>query len=780
MRKLPLFLVLLATSMLAAHAHASGGGALSITEVAPTDKSLEYLRYIFGNIVDVIIGGTGPDAPDSMVGALSEVLNVGMLVFTGLIIGFVYINGIMNSAADGTPLGKSYDTVWVPLRMILALGLVLPYQGGYSSMQTGVIWIAGHGIGMANTTWKAALGYMKDTGSLYPPQVTFAFEDVAQNILNSRYCLHAINTADRHINIDDVVSSGVGDADSIGNLNESTVVEINSAHRNVESWINTSYSSVYTPSQAAKIDKGSGSVAASYGQSPCGQLGFTFYKVDNSLDYKSELDAFHSSIVSAVAELDTAMDSIAKQIAAEAAKPATQKTGAPIAPDEFKQAVAQFESSYMAAAQTASSAIAQKRINWWASGNPVTSTQTIGSIEAGWITAGSWYWDIQRINRTTQDILAARPFYTGPTAAVTAHPDWQTYQQEFKRYLGERAPVATFGSPVNEQSNSSYTSNQFPGADDGIFKEFKRYSITVISGKLRDGLATTLTSPDPVTSLSSFGSVIINILEGMYIVQSGAKIALATAEANWAAKLANSTGAVGFLQGVFDVFHELFMALVFSLGPLALFLTFYLPAIPMILWVMGVAGWFVLLIEAVIAAPLWAASHAMPEGQGFVGQRAMAGYMVLLSLFIRPTLMLIGFLASMMLMVVMGKAVQLIVIPAITSANGADGFSGLATIIGGIAILTLLMIQVAHRAYGLQTELPDKILRYIGGGGEQLGENDNEHQGRRIFVAGASIGTGGLQRGASNVAPPPSKDPEKGFKLNNPFKKKEDQASLSS
>ena len=166
----------------------------SITDVNPDDKSVEYLRYIFDSVVDVINGGTGPANPDSILGALSEVLNTGMLVFTGLIVGYVFLTGVLNSASEGNPLGKMYSTMWVPLRMVIALSLVLPFSGGYSTMQIGVLWIAGHGIGLANTTWNRALDYMSASGTLYPPNVAIDFEKVAANILESRVCMHGIKS----------------------------------------------------------------------------------------------------------------------------------------------------------------------------------------------------------------------------------------------------------------------------------------------------------------------------------------------------------------------------------------------------------------------------------------------------------------------------------------------------------------------------------------------------------------------------------------------------------
>src|SRR5690606_12491539 len=146
-----------------------------------------------------------------------------------------------------------------------------------------------------------------------------------------------------------------------------------------------------------------------------------------------------------------------------------------------------------------------------------------------------------------------------------------------------------------------------------------------------------------------------------------------------------------------------------------------LPATPPILWVMAIAGWFVLLIESVFAAPLWAATLAFPGGDGWVSQRAIAGYMVMLSLFSRPTLMVCGFFASMLLMIVMSKVLMFLFIPAMASQLGGGALVAILGFFGIMAVFVLTLIQIAHRSYGLIHEIPDKLPRYIGGGHENLG-----------------------------------------------------------
>ncbi|MEN1726590.1 DotA/TraY family protein, partial [Pseudomonas aeruginosa] len=70
-------------------------------------------------------------------------------------------------------------------------------------------------------------------------------------------------------------------------------------------------------------------------------------------------------------------------------------------------------------------------------------------------------------------------------------------------------------------------------------------------------------------------------------------------------------------------------------------LSTYVPMIPFITWTTSIVNWFVLVLESVIAAPLFAVAHIHPDGDDTVG-RAGQGYMMILSLVMRPALMLFG------------------------------------------------------------------------------------------------------------------------------------------
>ncbi|AZZ94715.1 hypothetical protein EUZ85_29990 [Hahella sp. KA22] len=710
----------------------SSGAFASITDVDPADKSLEYLRYIFGSTVDVITGGTGPANPDSVLGAMSQILNTGMLVFTGLIIGYVFLTGVLNSAHEGNPLGRMYSTMWVPLRMVVALALVLPFSGGYSTMQIGVMWLAGHGIGLVNSTWNAALDHITSTGTLYPPQITVDYENTAMRILESRVCMHGINTADRHINVEEKPVEIVDD-DQVVSIRSSGTTEaplVPVQHRVMQR-----YDSVYGLAGAgiaygaAWLSGFPNGIPRSYGSNPCGSITLEFAEIDEGTAIDIPVRSYQNKVIAAHAQLDEDLDSLAREIVLS-----TVDETAP-APDQaaYNLAVNNFKTEYQKAISDALSEIASARVSKWAGGNPDAAGMTVGARDAGWISVGAWYWDLQRVNAETQKMVSVKAELVGPTEAALEHDDYQSFMDGLAAYSQNMLVTdPATGTPVNAMERSTY-------ADDNATLGF-------VMGRVESVINFALSEPDPVAGLANVGHVIIGTFETALTAAFVSDLAACVAD--------DTSEAVGGLIGgaarpvtstLCRMTNKALWSLVGAgllLIPIALMLAFYLPATPMILWIMGVAGWFVMLIEAVIAAPIWAVSHAMPEGSGFIGERAKAGYMVALSVFLRPALAIFGFFASMLLVIVMLKVVMLIFLPAMSGMIG-DSISGVVTAVAMLGIFTVLIIQIAHRAFGLIHEVPDKVLRYIGGGSENLGEASQEQQSRSVFVGGAAKVVGG-------------------------------------
>src|SRR5262249_8174989 len=59
-------------------------------------------------------------------------------------------------AVSGTPFGQRFQTIWAPIRLVMALGLLIPISNyGLNSAQYLVLYAAKYGSGFATHTWNA-------------------------------------------------------------------------------------------------------------------------------------------------------------------------------------------------------------------------------------------------------------------------------------------------------------------------------------------------------------------------------------------------------------------------------------------------------------------------------------------------------------------------------------------------------------------------------------------------------------------------------------------------
>ncbi len=169
---------------------------------------------------------------------------------------------------------------------------------------------------------------------------------------------------------------------------------------------------------------------------------------------------------------------------------------------------------------------------------------------------------------------------------------------------------------------------------------------------------------------------------------------------------------VGMLMPILGLFTPVLLALLVS----GLIMSLYIPIIPFIIFTFGVVGWFIAVIEAIIAAPLVALGIAHPEGQEILG-KAEPAVGLLVNVFLRPTFMVFGLLIGMMLSYV---AIWILNIgfwsayQNVQSLTTGNGFMGMFSGMGALVIYTLLVMQVVQKSFSLIYLIPDEVLKWIG------------------------------------------------------------------
>lgn len=203
-------------------------------------------------------------------------------------------------------------------------------------------------------------------------------------------------------------------------------------------------------------------------------------------------------------------------------------------------------------------------------------------------------------------------------------------------------------------------------------------------------------------------------------------------------------GVMSFLQLLLKMFIEIPMAVVLPLASSVsillllngVILAYYIPMLPFMLFLFGVISWFSFVIEGMVAAPLIALGITHPEGHDLLGKSEQA-LMLLVAVFVRPTVMIFGLLAGMVLSYVamdvlnagFGKLIESIYynkvdlksdfiptinrIVTITEGQGSSAASQVQNV-AMILVYTLIVMSLMQQCFSLIHSLPSAIMTWIG------------------------------------------------------------------
>jgi hypothetical protein len=183
-------------------------------------------------------------------------------------------------------------------------------------------------------------------------------------------------------------------------------------------------------------------------------------------------------------------------------------------------------------------------------------------------------------------------------------------------------------------------------------------------------------------------------------------------------KIGASMYAVGIVGGILSSMISLvsftFGTLLFAPG---IALAYILPLLPFIHFVFAVFGWILALVEAVIEIPIFALAHLDPEGEGVFPQATRAAYHLLLQLILRPLLICIGLIVSILLMNGMIDFVNLVFKATVFAVQTNSSVSIFSQIIYTI-IYAGLVYSICNSCFKAIDYIPNHALRWIGASGD--------------------------------------------------------------
>ncbi|MAF97894.1 MAG: hypothetical protein CMH26_04590 [Micavibrio sp.] len=79
--------------------------------------------------------------------------SMAMLIIATIVLLYYIVVVVVETATTGTPFGQRFQNVWVPIRLVVALGLLVPINYGYSAGQYIVFGAAKYGSSIATNGW---------------------------------------------------------------------------------------------------------------------------------------------------------------------------------------------------------------------------------------------------------------------------------------------------------------------------------------------------------------------------------------------------------------------------------------------------------------------------------------------------------------------------------------------------------------------------------------------------------------------------------------------------
>ena len=730
------------------------------------------LANTFGNVTGNILGsGTAADFAN-VVGTAFAYFNSAVLFFGTVILAFVTVFGIMNTANDGQALGRRWSTVYTPLRIAASAASLIPTTSGYSIIQLLVLQIVVWGVGIADTTYReiavASLTKTLPNAFVKHEGDTSTVNKMAADLLQSRICAATLNsTLGRFTN---------------GATNIRPVTTTSSTNVSAT----TGLSSVMTVSHDFKD---TAQQPTANGEPICGQLIYE-YRVpqtsaapsnvndpqafirNNGIESKQFTEMIANTMVmnisaAAFRAMDDKLLELSNQILS------SQTSGVPPNNKLFQEAVYAYINVMSNGYET--------NIDSLNSSSPYIKEFLRQTTDKGWVFFGMWHRRLSQIQDALKDAYKVYPKTVPPNPDLIA----QAVPSLDQGVLNDFVTATTLANTAIKNGPAEWEAAN-PGAEKpGIpALEYSGGGISDVSAWVKKWVSlsgqkfvanvvsqleggTNQGWKDPVLQVKNLGDTTMLMAEAMIAGKAIAVGLVSTADTTAQAvgntapgRIANaflgtSKTAKNIANTVITILNEIWAVVapsVWGLLYVGYFMSIFIPMVPYMIFTLSVVGWLIAVIESVIAAPLWAVMHMTPESNdSFIGSQTQ-GYLLLLSVFFRPLLTVVGLLLSMIVLRPIVDYMNMGFVGAMGTIQ-SDSMTGLGSIFGYMLVYAFITWSVFMLVFSLPQDASDRVLKWISAGIGGLGETQamSRIEGGASHIAREGIRSG-QQRSSANEA----------------------------
>lgn len=743
-----------------------------------TDHSVDMLRSIFGPVIDALVTGADPDsvsAASNVIATMMSFFNSGILIVGTLIVSYVAAMGTINTANDGEAMGRNWSSLWTPVRIVAGGAVLLPTASGYSFIQLVVLMFALWGVGFANGTYKTgmAIGVLSPDGvvqGVNDPGSFYGLRDFGKQYLAASYCARAANQ----------IYPGA------------QVSAAPSADKTTTNGGRTEY--------LFQIKDRNATTNLGGGEPLCGTVSISQYTAQPAKDatgIEAALEQLRAAAQNAkiqaatnlMTDLEAWVNTWPDDISGDWSNVDSAK---------FNELVNSAETQVAAALMAALSDTTAVKSGFQSLATSLTSE--------GWAMSGGWY---QRVGEVRGRIAAITSESVGSVSApslsalpadaaaslligsVTTVTEAISKKSEIKgNYKAPTSGPGDLTSVIPKDAQSDINIGSI-NADFDAKVSLWINSMMESMVEMATGANTSGTTPLCGTAGQMGGSLNRMKCIGDYLTVARAGIGAAdVAIKTGATALRVVAGTLSSVKGVgtgldldkvvtpiwdwvIEVPVKQLAMMATYIEPMAFYFGVFLPSLPYVIFMTVVVGWILAVLQSLIAAPLWAVMHMTPD-RTFVGSQSQ-GYLLLLSLFARPALAVVGLFAAMLvsdpIIDFIAKGFFAMRGAVVTSTGTVGAISSFLSFAWWFMVFGLTLLPVLYMTFGLPQILPDHVLRWIGAGVSDLGETQAVGQMRSGMAHAASSGAlpsggsspsrriggdGGLLPGGGNGGTPPT------------------------
>lgn len=714
---------------------ADGGVALntrhssSIFTIAPYDQSILYLSELFGNMPP-LLNGTG----SQLMGHLFKIFNTALLTLGIIFTGYTTFVGILNTAGEGEMLGKGWHSIWVPIRTVAGIALLIPTASGYCVCQLFMMWLLLQGIGAADTLTGTIVDYMESDMPVFAP---------ADGVLSSPSSSTGKSVSTFYDSTITTVFQGLS-------CMQATYKHYNTTGKQTPTITTTAASatSSYTVTydfqaipDAYPIQEGAiGLPNPNTTPSSCGILTITGDTSDSS-----------SATILAKA-ISQGLNAIIPSLSSTAYYMVNQDSNDEntVMQDTFNFVggsgfLTELENTYASLISQAYFTMNTATVD--ATGDSAVDNSSLYKVDnssfyedirnLGWVTLGTIYWDMAKSTGSTYSTLQkdAVISWNSSNSGTGATATWTTATEpnigdSKEDYAGDE--IWTKGNTWANQfiqdlqtsrNSSSGSTYQSAGANDAG-KMGTNAIAAITMGTLASMQDKLSNNRNPMIAAQELGHEIALVVE---ITSMALTAALLIAGGLMSMGSSMSSGFAVFQAIMATVIPglTLFMGVLLALAGT---LSVVIPMIPALAYFLAVIAWLIATLETIVAAPIVAIGVLHPDGQHQVWGKAEPAVMLIINMFLRPSLIVIGLAAGVILSFITLQFVNFGFNQAILNLMGDKA----PTSIEAMLFLTTyvgVVLACVNKSFSTIDVIPEQVMRWIAGGeGTKFGSGQEAMQ----------------------------------------------------